>query len=295
MRSTGRRVDDGTGSSVGAAARTALATVAAGTAGAALTRAAVSTATALPLTGRGPAAPGTLEAVVTLVCATVGAAAAVTLAVGCALMLLAHVARLALGVTSRTAARVDRLASLLTPRALRRVLALGVGGVLLATPAAAVDDTVAPEVGLGWSVTTSPRLPDASVAAAPPAAPTPTGPAPVTAVAPASAAAAGPGPATPTRPARAGGGGSPDAGPSLTTTAATSTPAAHPGHVVAPGDSLWSIAARQLGPGADDAAVAALWPRWYAANADVVGPDPGLLLPGQVLTPPAGTPGPLEP
>ena len=49
------------------------------------------------------------------------------------------------------------------------------------------------------------------------------------------------------------------------------------------GDTLWSIAARRLGEGATDAEVAAAWPRWYAANRDVVGPDPDLLLPGQVL------------
>ncbi|MGG5260797.1 LysM peptidoglycan-binding domain-containing protein [Phycicoccus avicenniae] len=53
--------------------------------------------------------------------------------------------------------------------------------------------------------------------------------------------------------------------------------------VVHRGDSLWSIAARHLGPGATDAEVAAEWPRWYAANRGVVGPDPDHLLPGQVL------------
>jgi len=56
--------------------------------------------------------------------------------------------------------------------------------------------------------------------------------------------------------------------------------------VVHRGDSLWTIARRQLGPGATDAEVAAAWPRWYAANRDVVGPDPGRLQPGQVLTAP---------
>ncbi|WP_124343288.1 LysM peptidoglycan-binding domain-containing protein, partial [Cellulomonas algicola] len=56
--------------------------------------------------------------------------------------------------------------------------------------------------------------------------------------------------------------------------------------VVQPGDTLWSIAARHLPAGADDAAVAAAWPRWYAANVDVVGADPDLLLPGQVLAVP---------
>ncbi|MFC3687800.1 hypothetical protein [Aquipuribacter hungaricus] len=57
--------------------------------------------------------------------------------------------------------------------------------------------------------------------------------------------------------------------------------------VVLAGDSLWSIAARHLGPGADDTEVAAAWPRWWEANRAVVGDDPHLLLPGQQLVPPA--------
>ncbi len=52
------------------------------------------------------------------------------------------------------------------------------------------------------------------------------------------------------------------------------------------GDSLWRIAARHLGPQATDAEVARAWPQWYAANRDVMGADPDLLLPGQQLRPP---------
>ncbi len=63
------------------------------------------------------------------------------------------------------------------------------------------------------------------------------------------------------------------------------------GVVVRRGDSLWAIAARHLGEGATDAEVAAQWPRWYAANRDVVGPDPDLIRPGQVLRPPAAAGG----
>jgi len=60
--------------------------------------------------------------------------------------------------------------------------------------------------------------------------------------------------------------------------------------VVRRGDSLWSIAARELGADASAEAIAARWPQWYAANRDVIGPDPDLILPGQVLrTPPAAT------
>jgi hypothetical protein len=56
--------------------------------------------------------------------------------------------------------------------------------------------------------------------------------------------------------------------------------------VVRRGDSLWSITARHLGPGASDAEVAAEWPRWWQANRSVIGPDPDLLLPGMRLRPP---------
>ncbi len=58
-------------------------------------------------------------------------------------------------------------------------------------------------------------------------------------------------------------------------------------HVVLRGESLWSIAAAELGPNASDSAIAARWPHWYAANRAVIGPDPDLLLPGQVLHSPA--------
>jgi LysM repeat protein len=57
--------------------------------------------------------------------------------------------------------------------------------------------------------------------------------------------------------------------------------------VVKAGDSLWSLAARELGPEASAAAVAARWPEWYAANRQVIGSDPDLILPGQVLRIPA--------
>ena len=56
--------------------------------------------------------------------------------------------------------------------------------------------------------------------------------------------------------------------------------------VVRPGDSLWKIAGRSLGREARDQAIADAWPLWYAANRHIIGPDPDLLLPGQVLRPP---------
>jgi nucleoid-associated protein YgaU len=60
--------------------------------------------------------------------------------------------------------------------------------------------------------------------------------------------------------------------------------------VVREGDSLWALAARELGGGATNEAIAARWPEWYAANRHVIGDDPDLILPGQVLrVPPAST------
>jgi len=50
-----------------------------------------------------------------------------------------------------------------------------------------------------------------------------------------------------------------------------------------PGDSLWTIAAHRLGPGASDADISTYWQRIYARNAAVLGPDPDLLPTGQVL------------
>jgi nucleoid-associated protein YgaU len=57
--------------------------------------------------------------------------------------------------------------------------------------------------------------------------------------------------------------------------------------VVRRGDTLWGIAARHLGPGATDAEIAVEWPRWYAANRQLLGADPDLVLPGTVLHPPS--------
>jgi hypothetical protein len=56
--------------------------------------------------------------------------------------------------------------------------------------------------------------------------------------------------------------------------------------VVRRGDTLWDIAARALGPDASAADIAASWPRWHAANRPTIGPDPDLILPGQLLRPP---------
>jgi nucleoid-associated protein YgaU len=55
---------------------------------------------------------------------------------------------------------------------------------------------------------------------------------------------------------------------------------------VRPGDCLWRIAARALPRGAPDARIAREWPRWWAANRSVIGPDPDVIRPGERLTAP---------
>ncbi|MEV7661011.1 LysM domain-containing protein [Paenarthrobacter sp. NPDC089316] len=52
------------------------------------------------------------------------------------------------------------------------------------------------------------------------------------------------------------------------------------------GDTLWSIAAARLGPFSTDVDVATAWPKWYAANRSIIGDNPAVLLPGQILRPP---------
>jgi nucleoid-associated protein YgaU len=56
---------------------------------------------------------------------------------------------------------------------------------------------------------------------------------------------------------------------------------------VVSGDSLWSIAERDLPYGATAQAVSVRWHQIYAENRDVIGADPGLLAPGQRLILPA--------
>lgn len=71
--------------------------------------------------------------------------------------------------------------------------------------------------------------------------------------------------------------------PSAPIPAPAASPSA-PTYVVRPGDCLWRIAARLLGPGASNADLDAGWRALYAANRASIGDDPGLIHPGLVLT-----------
>jgi nucleoid-associated protein YgaU len=79
--------------------------------------------------------------------------------------------------------------------------------------------------------------------------------------------------------------------PAVTALVTSAAPAGSPEpgpapHVVVTGDTLWGIAAAHLGADATAAEIASQWPRWWRANHAVVGDDPDLLRPGQVLHPP---------
>jgi nucleoid-associated protein YgaU len=54
-------------------------------------------------------------------------------------------------------------------------------------------------------------------------------------------------------------------------------------HRVQPGDTLWDLAAERLPAGSSPASITRSWQRWYAANRQQIGADPGLLLVGEVL------------
>ncbi|WP_394938902.1 LysM peptidoglycan-binding domain-containing protein [Psychromicrobium sp. YIM B11713] len=55
---------------------------------------------------------------------------------------------------------------------------------------------------------------------------------------------------------------------------------------VRPGECLWQLVKRVLGPRATDLEIAEEWPRWYQANRELIGPDPDFVLAGQLLMAP---------
>jgi LysM repeat protein len=76
----------------------------------------------------------------------------------------------------------------------------------------------------------------------------------------------------------------PIATPLVTPAAPSATSPALSAVEVAPGDTLWDIAAQRLG-------AATSWPAIYALNRDLIGPDPGVITPGQRLVLPTGSGG----
>lgn len=82
-----------------------------------------------------------------------------------------------------------------------------------------------------------------------------------------------------------------DAAPPTVQQAGTIAPGSEQRFVVVdPGDTLWDLAAEQLGGAASTEETAAAWPAIYSLNRGLIGPDPGLIEPGQRLVlPPVGS------
>ncbi|GGG49988.1 hypothetical protein GCM10011374_10510 [Kocuria dechangensis] len=200
---------------------------------------------------------------------------------GCAVVLLwcaaSALALVAVLAPRRGRRRLGRLCGRLSPALLLRAASAVLGAQLLAAPAAVADGAASPF----WSGPDGP----VAVGAQDPAVP------------------AGP-PAGPPRT------GSPDDGwPGTPAAVPGSVPDAVPGTVAAPqpvpgrpplarrttdgaltvlrGDTLWALAAEQLGPRATDAQIARAWPAWYELNRHVLPQGPDHLLPGQRLAVPA--------
>ncbi len=171
------------------------------------------------------------------------------------------------GAVGRTAAALARL---VTPAVLRRIIELGLGVTLAATATGTSSALAAAEAGS--------RTPAADLAPVDPGVITPEGAARVT----------GP-------PGRTDGLDWPAVrGAAPSRTDRQPAPADGAGPVVVPaGGCLWHIARAQLqAEGAVEVTpsrIAQTWPRWWAANREVIGPDPHLVHPGMRLTrPPPG-------
>lgn len=205
---------------------------------------------------------------------------------------------LILALATRLPGQIGRTARQLldhcTPALVRRWAAIALGASVTATvlPGTAVAAAVRPEDGVqdapapGWhqarTLTTGPTdlpgpgwAPPSSASSTPD--PSTTGPAPHRTL-PVPVTAPGPG-WTPRRPPVRQ-----RSDPHLLTGRHRSV--AIEEVVVRRGDTLWSIASHQLGPEASAIEISRAWPRWYAANRSLIGPDPHLLLPGTRLTPP---------
>ena len=205
------------------------------------------------------------------------------------------------GDAARTASAV------LTPRLLRRSVAfvLGVGVVAGLAPGASgaaapvsrvlVAATPLPDPGFaplpdpGWSAPTErPRTATRSEGASPVPTQSPTpSPTPTPSPSPTRSAPSAPEP-TRSSPGPGWVPPAPTVRPQPDVRLLGPTPAsAEPGEVVVRrGDTLWAIASRHLGPHPSDAEIAQAWPAWHDANRHVIGDDPDLLLPGQVLRSP---------
>lgn len=248
----------------------------------------------------GSAGPSRVDGLVELGVVAVGAAVLAWLTLSCAVAAACLTARATGAGWRRGEVWVQRWAPTVVRRAV--VIAVGAGiGLSAATGASAADAvptgsplptvsaTAAPDAGrdLGW-VPTEPStsaVPSGAPAPAVLAEPATTRDAPLPSGSPSSAPAAA---GTSTGAARTVAAQTPSAAHATSSGSSSAEAAAAAATVtVAPGDTLWAIAARHLPAGADDAQIAAAWPVWYAANATRIGSDPDLVRPGLVLSVPA--------
>lgn len=196
--------------------------------------------------------PTSLPEALTLVVLTAATVLGAWLAVSTGAAVLAH-------LPGKLGDATDRCAAAWAPAVSRRLAAAVVGAVVGAslTPVAAIADG-----------STAPHAARATLAPA------------FTATSSAHSTTPSPAPGwTPSRPLQR-----PQPASSLVTGSVDSHPAAEV--VVHRGDTLWDIVRRQLGADASDAEVADAWPAWHHANRTVIGDDPDLILPGQILRPP---------
>lgn len=163
----------------------------------------------------------------------------------------------AAGVTWRAG---ERLVARCAPDLVRRVLVLAVGAGIGLSAATGATAAAPGDLDLGWAATAATAIAGPAMAAA-------------------STSAAATAPAATT-----------------TVSSVANLPAPAPAQaaradtvVVGPGDTLWRIAQRTLPTDAGAADIASAWPDWYAANAGLIGDDPDLLQPGQVLSAPTAT------
>lgn len=207
-----------------------------------------------------------------------------------------------LGSRSASGRAVGRITGRIAPAVLRNAIAAALGVVVLSAPVAAhaaagpARPTAEVSQQAGGSVLSPAWLPTTTTAVEPATAASDARP--VSSDAPAGSGQAAseregdlrPG-WVPTRPLTAPGARRPAAPAAPVTSAPRRAAAADQDDdvVVRRGDSLWSIAARHLGPAATDAEIALDWPRWFTANRTTLGPDPDRLHPGQRLRPPAAT------
>jgi resuscitation-promoting factor RpfA len=176
----------------------------------------------------------------------------------------------------------QRLVQRITPFAIRRTLeaaiatalAVGPAGAAAAGPAAAVGQP-APTATASTLLAPLPPVPDPIVA--PPAEldiPDLDRPSAVLPVR-APPAVAKPPPAKPV--------------PTKSVPVTTPAPAASASHLVVAGDTLWGVAAEALPAVAGPAEVTRSWQQCYASNRSTIGPDPGLIRPGELLVAPSTT------